>query len=199
MTKVIDPAKVKRVTTAAHNLIGIHEVPDGSNDGPEVHKLQSSTGAYKAPWCVSTGQYIWQEVFGHTLYDDSANAYYTADYGKRHGWVVPHAQAGGHVVYHVGQGHFGTVVEVYHDQTFDAVEGNEGNAVQLVHRDPRTIQCTFIAPPDLYVESNAVQPPSRVIDGVRYYTYKRDVPLTSKQRLAFAEGKGYYAAAKEKK
>lgn len=138
-----------KIIKEAHGLLGVHEIPDGSNDGPAVHTIQSSTGAYHAPWCVSTVQYIIKKVTGHTIADDTANAYYLASYGGNHGWAQPHPIAAGPVVYHIGSGHAGTVVQVLKDGTFYAIEGNEGNAVRLMHRDPRTIQCTFLKPPYL--------------------------------------------------
>ena len=146
---------VAAVIKEAHALLGIHENPDGSNtntsDGGALHAIQASTGAYGAPWCVSTGQFIAKKVYGHVLFDGSANAYYCASYSDKNGWTVPRPFAGGYVVYHVGAGHFGTVVAVHDDGTFDAIEGNEGNAVRLVHRDPKTIRCTFIVPKELRV------------------------------------------------
>lgn len=139
-----------QVVNFARTLLGIREEPVGShsNDGKMVHLIQSSTGAYRLPWCVSTVQYICLKVLGHTIADKTASAYYLADFAARQGWVVPHPQIG-FVVYHIGQGHAGTVVSVHTDGTFDAIEGNEGDAVNLVHRDPRTIRCTFIVPPSL--------------------------------------------------
>ena len=132
------------VAKFARTLIGIHEVPPGSNDGPAVRQIQSATGAYRAPWCVSTVQYEDLHVLGHTYADDTANAYYYAQYGIDHGDTIPAAKIGAAVVYHIGAGHAGRVVAVHPDGTCDAVEGNEADAVQLVHRDPRQIKCTFV-------------------------------------------------------
>ncbi len=139
----------QRVSQFAHTLLGIHEVPDGSNDGPAVHLLQNSTGAYHAPWCVSTVQYVWKNVFGHTLANDTANAYALADFGHHAGWTSVKPAVGGPVVYHIGQGHAGIVVQVLPDGTFYAIEGNEGNAVRLMHRDPKALVCSFLVPPAL--------------------------------------------------
>lgn len=147
--KVKPPTAAQRIVAEAHSLLGIREIPDGSNSGPAVHVIQSSTGAYGAPWCVSTVQHILVVVLGHTIADDTANVYYLADYGARHGWVVPHPVVGGPVCYHIGQGHAGTVVQVLSDGTFYAVEGNEGNAVRLMHRSSAQLPCTFLKPPYL--------------------------------------------------
>jgi hypothetical protein len=143
------PSTAARIVAEAHSLLGIREIPDGSNSGPAVHEIQTSTGAYGAPWCVSTVQYIIRKVTGKTIADDTANVYYLADYGARHGWVVPHPVVGGPVCYHVGLGHAGTVVQVLGDGSFYAVEGNEGNAVRLMHRTTAQLPCTFLKPPYL--------------------------------------------------
>lgn len=146
-----DPGAVKRAALVQfmRGLVGIREIPDGSNDGPQVHEIQTATRAFRAPWCVSTGQYGWLHVLGSTWADDSANAYYVADYARRHGCVIHKPVAGCGVVYHIGQGHYGTVVTVHPDGTFDAVEGNEGNAVKIMPRNPRAIPCTFVLRPEL--------------------------------------------------
>lgn len=128
---------------------GIHEIPAHSNQGPQVHWIQAATGAYGAPWCVSTVQRIILDVTDATIANRTASVYYLIDYGARNGWVVPRPVLGGPVCYRIGQGHAGTVVAVYPDGTFDAVEGNEADAVRLMHRDPRTLSCVFLKPPYL--------------------------------------------------
>ena len=143
------PTTAQRIVAEAHSLLGIHEVPDGSNSGPAVHRIQSATGAYGAPWCVSTVQYIVKQVTGHTIADGTAGVYYLISYGQAHGWQKPRPVVGGPVCYRIGQGHAGTVVQVLEDGSFYAVEGNEANAVRLMHRDPRTISCVFLKPPYL--------------------------------------------------
>lgn len=143
------PSTTERIIQEAHSLLGIHEIPAHSNSGPGVHTIQSSTGAYGAPWCVSTVQFIVLRVTGHTIADRTANAYYLASFGARAGWVKPHPVLGGPVVYRIGAGHAGTVVQVLADGSFYAIEGNEGDAVRLMHRDPRHVSCVFLAPPYL--------------------------------------------------
>jgi hypothetical protein len=53
------------------------------------------------------------------------------------------------VVYRIGAGHAGTVVQVIDAHRFYAVEGNEGDAVRLMLRDSRQLSCVFIRPPYL--------------------------------------------------
>ena len=122
----------------------------GSNSGTDVHRIQSATHAYNAPWCVSTVQYIWLKVLGSTWAEDTAGAYFLADYAEKSKRVIPSPVAGCAVVYHIGQGHAGTVVEVLDAHTFHAVEGNEADAVREVIRDSRHIGCTFILRPELH-------------------------------------------------
>lgn len=142
-------AKRDLIVAAAMRLVGIREVPTRSNWGPGVRAIQSATGAYRAPWCVSTVQSIWKRVLGSTWAQDTANAYFLADYARQHGATILHPIPGCAVVYHLGDGHAGTVVSVLRDGRFWAVEGNWGDAVVHILRDPRSIPCTFILRPEL--------------------------------------------------
>lgn len=143
--------KRDKVIREAISLVGIHEVPSGSNNGESVHRLQSSTGAYNAPWCVSTVQYIWKQALGSTWANNTAGAYFLEAFAREHKRTIPKPVPGCAVVYRMGDGHAGTVVKVYRDGTFDAVEGNWGDAVVRIHRNPRTIPCTFIMRQELMV------------------------------------------------
>lgn len=144
------PAELRAlIVKEARSLVGIREVPMGSNSGTDVHRIQSATHAYNLPWCVSTVQYVWQKVIGTTWAEDTAGAYFLADYAKSHGAVIPRPVPGCAVVYRIGQGHAGTVVALAGGQAFHAVEGNEADAVREVLRDPTHLGCTFILRPEL--------------------------------------------------
>jgi hypothetical protein len=139
-----------KIIVAAHSIVGIHEEPPHSNSGPGVHVIQSATGAYNTYWCVSTVQYIWKKAGLGTWANSTAGAYYLAEYAAEHGCVTPKPVAGCAVVYHIGNGHAGTVVDVNKfTGTFTAIEGNEADAVRLVQRNPRSLRCTFILRPEL--------------------------------------------------
>lgn len=145
------PAELRAaIVKEARSLVGIREVPMGSNSGTDVHRIQSATHAYNAPWCVSTVQYIWQKVLGTTWAEDTANAYFLASFARESGRVIPKPIAGCAVVYHIGAGHAGTVVGLAGDTHFSAVEGNEADAVREIVRDPRAVACTFILRPELH-------------------------------------------------
>lgn len=144
------PAQLRAaIVKEARSLVGIHEVPMGSNSGTDVHRIQSATHAYNLPWCVSTVQYVWLKVLGSTWAEDTAGAYFLADYAKRAGRVIARPVPGCAVVYHIGAGHAGTVTGL-NGATFIAVEGNEADAVRQLERDPRHIACTFILRPELH-------------------------------------------------
>lgn len=132
------------VVQFSRSLVGIHEDPPRSNSGEAVFRIQSSTGAYHAPWCVSTVQYEDLHVGLTTYAKGTAGAYFYAQWAHDHGDTVAHPVAGCAVIYHIGAGHAGRIVHVYADGTFDAVEGNEGDAVRLVRRNPHAIACTYV-------------------------------------------------------
>lgn len=138
------------VVAFSHTLVGIREMPPGShsNDGPDVHRIQSSTGAYRQPWCVSTVQYEDVHVLGTTYANKTASVYMYLGFAQHHGHVVAKPFAGDAVAYLVGAGHMGRVVQVMADGSFYAVEGNEADAVRIMHRNPRTIPCRFIRRPE---------------------------------------------------
>lgn len=152
------PAQLRAQLVAyASSLVGIHEVPAHSNRGPVqlhgvgVDVIQQATGAIGAPWCVSFGQHVWKRVLKTTWANDTASAYYLAEYAAAHGCVIAKPVVGCGVVYHIGAGHYGTVVKVNRLRgTFDAIEGNEADAVRRVTRNPRQLRCTFILRPELH-------------------------------------------------
>lgn len=130
----------------------VYEIPAHSNNGPKVHELQASTGAYGAPWCVSTAQAIDLVALGSTYADGTANVYAYEEYARVHGRLFEKPVIGAKACYHIGAGHMGTVVAVHSDGfTFDAVEGNEGDAVRLVTRDTRTMRMSFAIRPELAI------------------------------------------------
>lgn len=142
-------AKRAKIVKEALSLVGIKEVPLGSNGGAAVHLIQSSTGQYNVAWCVSTVQRIWKVTLGSTWALRTASAYFLEDYARKHKATIPHPVAGCAVVYHLGDGHAGTVVAVNRNGTFWAVEGNWGDEVVHILRNPRLIPCTFILRPEL--------------------------------------------------
>lgn len=136
------------VVAYSRTLVGIREVPTHSNDGPAVHRIQSSTGAYRAPWCVSTVQYEDIHVLGSTWANKTAGVYYYLDFARAHGCLVSKPLPGDVVAYLIGNGHMGRIVNVHRDGTLDAVEGNHTDGCYLVPRNPRWVPCRFIRRPE---------------------------------------------------
>lgn len=137
------PLKVLQIARAE---IGVGEAPNGSNDGPGVRKYQAVTGAYRAPWCASFCQWVWMRAGIGPLANRSASAYYIGSYAQAHRWTRSTPAPGCGVVYRIGQGHIGIVESVFRDGTFEAIEGNEANAVRRMHRSPSVVYCYFMPP-----------------------------------------------------
>lgn len=52
----------QKALRAAQKEIGVKEHPAGSNDGPRVREYQSTTGAYRAPWCASFTNWAYRQA-----------------------------------------------------------------------------------------------------------------------------------------
>lgn len=125
----------RKVIAEAQKLLGIHEVPWGSNDGPAVRMIQSATGAYRAPWCVSTVQYIFKKArigspraWSRSIGDNTAGAFYLASWARQHGWLRAVPRPAFIVVFLDRLGHAGTVESVSRNG-FTSIEGNASNSV----------------------------------------------------------------------
>ena len=137
-----DAAGVKiahRIVTLARKELakGVHEIPDGSNRAPAIHRYDLATTPhyYGAPWCAYFTSYIAKRAGvpigpgGRGLgYVPSIRAWAQAT-GKwtqrpRPGELITFAQ------------HVGIVEAVYtSSHTLTSIEGNHGNAVHRVwHR-----------------------------------------------------------------
>lgn len=124
------------VVVAARSYLGVREVPDGSNSGPSVSKFQSSTGAYRLPWCVSFQQYCIKSTLGYTIADATAGVFYLVSWGRKHGYLRPVAEPGLLVAFLNGAGHIGIVESVTGD-SMTTIEGNHNNSVARVTRPSR--------------------------------------------------------------
>lgn len=134
--EVLKPPLTRGEKVAAWELtqLGVHEIPWGSNQGPQVRVYQSSTGAYGLAWCASLQSYG-QRKFG---YDGpiSARAFDWLDFGSH---VAPSsAKQGDPVVIKEGDGHIGCFLNVQPDGQIRMVSGNTHNAVDVGDYDPKT-------------------------------------------------------------
>lgn len=105
---------------------GVHESPWGSNNGVDVHRYQSSTGAYGEAWCASFFWYCWIQAGykGHT----SANAWASTDSLGTRIADISKAHPGDGVSLNEGEGHIGLYLS--HDSVnVKIVSGNTNDAV----------------------------------------------------------------------
>lgn len=116
---------------------GVHESPWGSNRGEDVHRYQSSTGAYNAAWCASFFWYAWQKAGyrGPT----SAGAWYSTDHiGVRQ--TIHTALPGDGVSFNIGDGHIGMFLSVnWNTQMVKTNDGNTNNQVAVRERPIHSI------------------------------------------------------------
>lgn len=119
----------EKVAATALSQQGVHETPWGSNDGHQVRVYQSTTGAYRAPWCASFVSWC-KRMNG---YDGpvSASAYAWGAIGTR--VELKNAKPGDAVVFAIGQGHIG--IYLSHDSnSVRTCDGNTSNQVAIRDR-----------------------------------------------------------------
>lgn len=135
--RALDPPLTMGETAAAYALsqVGVHESPWGSNRGADVHRYQSSTGAYGAAWCASFFWYCWQRA-GYKG-PASAGAWNTTDsYGTP--VTLAHAKPGDGVSFDVGDGHIGMYLS-HTKTTVRTVDGNTSDQVAVRDRPVSSI------------------------------------------------------------
>lgn len=115
----------------AMTQVGVHESPWGSNEGKDVRRYQSSTGAFGEPWCASFVSYCWQ----HAGYDGpvSAGAWNLTDRCGVGVADVQHAKPGDAVSFDEGTGHVGMFLAIIGTDV-RTVDGNTNNQVAVRDR-----------------------------------------------------------------
>lgn len=126
----------KRVVGYARSQIGVHEVPMGSNWGPQVATFQSVTGAYHAPWCVSFAQWVLWRAHVGPIANRTASAAYLRDWAWHHGWLHSRPEVGSIAVWVYSDQH-ASVVDSVSGTHFTTVDGNWGDSVAHVSHDLR--------------------------------------------------------------
>lgn len=130
-------ACAKRAIEIARGELGVHEIPDGSNDSPRIRVYQAVTGAFRAPWCASFSMWVMQQArigfpktaWSGAIADNSAGVFHIVDWARGHGWLMAIPKPAYLVAFTDRLGHIGIVERV--DQTgFLSLEGNSGNAVR---------------------------------------------------------------------
>lgn len=130
----------------AHTLlsqVGIHEIPWGSNRGPEIHVYEASTGGYGEPWCASFRSWGCRKN-GYTG-PVSARAWDWDNFGMR--VDLADAQVGDAVTFNIGDGHIGTYLS--HTKTLvQTVDGNTSDQVAVRERPVSVIRAITRQFPD---------------------------------------------------
>lgn len=138
----------ERIVDVAEGELGVHEVPWGSNTGPEVIQFQRATslGGTGWPWCAAFVEWVWeqaqlpQEVVKELC---SPSTYWMCQNAQQHG-AFGTPKVGGAIIW--CSQHVGLVVAVGQTVVY-TIEGNSGDQVA---RRTRTIAgARFINPPGL--------------------------------------------------
>lgn len=110
----------------ADKYLGIQE-SWGSNWGPTVKHLQSSTGAYRLPWCASAIVKWCDEVGIHLRYRSANARAVVVNNGVSVSW--DDVQAGDLVFFNIGAGHCGVARGPTRGNYIDTVDGNTSSTV----------------------------------------------------------------------
>lgn len=116
--------------------LGVHEIPDGSNDSARIRTYQAVTGAYRAPWCASFQMWALKQArlgfpktaWSGAIADNSAGVFYIVHWAHDHGWLRAVPKPGYLVAFMDHLGHIGLVERVTHDGYW-SIEGNASNQV----------------------------------------------------------------------
>ena len=129
----------ERALQAAQGELGVHEEPDGSNDGARIAEYRTATAGSAAgvPWCAYFVS--WAARQAGTPIGEHGQGYgaveQIASWAERTGRLLPAGttpQPGDLILF--GGRHVGIVESVSADGRLTTVEGNHQNAVQRVQR-----------------------------------------------------------------
>lgn len=121
----------QRLIRTARDELGVHEIPDGSNDSPRIRAYQAVTGAFRQPWCASFAQWALTTIQVGPIADRSASVFHIVEWARAHGYLTAQPQAGALVTFLRALGHMG-IVETVTPHGFYSIEGNHSNRVARV-------------------------------------------------------------------
>ena len=119
----------------AARYLGIRE-SWGPNYGPEVRVIQSSTGAYRLPWCASFLVRICDELGLHLRYRSANARACVVNNGPRVPWGG--VMAGDFVYFAIGAGHCGFAIRTEGDY-IHTIDGNTSSTVAYRRRHRSTV------------------------------------------------------------
>lgn len=148
----------RQVVHTAESQLGVHEIPDGSNWGPQVADYQAVTGAYHAPWCASFAQWVLVHSGYGPFANRSAGVFYIRDWAYQRGLLRATPRPGVLVLFLNSTGHMG-VVESVVQGGFYSIEGNTSNMVGRRYH-PFTSSTVFVYLPHCSDATRIVNPPT---------------------------------------
>lgn len=146
----------QRLIAVEQAEIGVHEIPDGSNDGARVREYQTATGAFRAAWCASFQAWAyrlthigfpasWDGFIGSTM-GDSAGVFAIVRNAQARGWIRAIPKPGYLSAWTDRLGHIGLVERVFYSG-FNSLEGNASNSVMRRFHPFGSRPVVFIAIP----------------------------------------------------
>lgn len=132
----------QRVIKIASKYVGVREVPDGSNQSPQINKWAAHWGMKAVPWC---GLYCSAVLREAKVTDVShPSTYLICENAKKKGWIgkpVP-----GALIVWCGT-HVGILVEELSPGVWRTLEGNTSNSV--AYRTRSLSGATIVVPPEV--------------------------------------------------
>lgn len=132
-------AEVRPALDAAYGQLGVHEDPDGSNDGPLVRTF-TDPGFIGSPWCALFASWAFAQLPGGSPFGRIAGTWALYEWAQARGLVVAAGDAllpGDLFVILRGErtdpnhrGHTGIVCADLGGGHFATIAGNESNAVR---------------------------------------------------------------------
>jgi hypothetical protein len=133
----------QRVIKIASKYVGVREVPDGSNQSPQINKWSSHWGMKAVPWCGTYCSGVLREAKVTDVSHPST--YLLCQNAKKKGWVSDKPVPGALVVW-CGT-HVGILVEEMSPGVWRTLEGNTAN--QVAYRTRSLKGTTIVVPPEI--------------------------------------------------
>jgi hypothetical protein len=125
-----------KVKDVAHDEEGVHELPDGSNNGPKIREYMACTWLFVPKqgqqgwfWCVAFWQWVIKESFGHQFPYRTAACFQLVPYCKKHGLLTNTPKLWDAAILS-GHRHITFLEEWLSGGRFYCFGGNQSNAVQ---------------------------------------------------------------------
>ena len=124
-----------RILQVAVGQVGVCEVPDGSNRGPQVDRYTMPD--LGVPWCAAFVSWCWAHADGGSPFGRILSAMGILRWGENHGRTVKQPVPGDVWIIQRGDrhGHCGLVADVLDGVRVATLEGNSSNAVRGLIRD----------------------------------------------------------------